>query len=210
MNTAHTIRGVNAKQICFTRPRSSGADDGRMYCTVPVLNSKRRVSRKGMRRDVVQSIKVRGKCSGVSESMDWVKPGNGGVRWAASLVAVVEVVVLAEVCGDGIDTEHPTVESLVEAIEKRIVRNGTGMCMRDDILVQVVLAWAAIGVGRGGGLLLGHARLPAVVLADGQQDVVAVGAEELRQELGTHLDVECLEGYGISLQEGTRYGAGIY
>ena len=40
---------------------------------------------------------------------------------------------------------------------------------------------------------LGHTSKPAVVLANGQKDVAAVLAEEVRQELGTHHDVEVLQ-----------------
>ena len=56
-------------------------------------------------------------------------------------------------------------------------------------LVHVVLARAAARVGGGSGLTLGHANIPSVVLANGDEHVAVVVVDELRQELGTLLDV---------------------
>ena len=62
-----------------------------------------------------------------------------------------------------------------------------------NVLVEVVLARAAVSVGSGGRLLLRHIGLPSVVLADGGEDVATVRLDEAGQEASTSVDVEGLK-----------------
>lgn len=106
-------------------------------------------------------------------------------------VADVEIEVLAEAgAGGRIDGQEPAVEELREAAHARwsvpVARRRQGT---ENVLVEVVLARAAVRAGGCCGLGLGHALHPSVVVSDSKEHVAAVVVDEPRQEEGTLLDV---------------------